>query len=138
MKFSNAVLSRQYFPPTWKRDRVISILKPGKDPMLPSSYRPISILDVLCKLFENILHTWVLTQVNEHGLFRDEQFGFGPRHSTALQLARLFETVDRNFDERRLTRAVFLVVAKAFDTVWVKGLLYKLTTLNFPFQLVKT
>jgi hypothetical protein len=29
-------------------------------------------------------------------------------------------------------------VAKAFDTVWVKGLLYKLTILNFPSYLVKT
>jgi hypothetical protein len=28
-------------------------------------------------------------------------------------------------------------VAKAFDTVWVKGLLYKLTVLNFPSNLVK-
>jgi hypothetical protein len=41
-------------------------------------------------------------------------------------------------DERRLTGAVFLDVAKAFDTVWVKGLLYKLTILNFPSYLVKT
>jgi hypothetical protein len=32
--------------------------------------------------------------------------------------------------ERRLTGVVFLDVAKAFDTVWVKGLLYKLTVLN--------
>jgi hypothetical protein len=29
-------------------------------------------------------------------------------------------------------------VAKAFETVWVKGLLYKLTVLNFPSCLVKT
>jgi hypothetical protein len=42
------------------------------------------------------------------------------------------ERVNRNLDERRLTSAVFLVVAKAFYTVWVKGLLYKLTVLNFP------
>jgi len=27
---------------------------------------------------------------------------------------------------------VFLDVAKAFNTVWIKGLLYKLTVLNFP------
>jgi hypothetical protein len=33
---------------------------------------------------------------------------------------------------------VFLDVAKVFDTVWVKGLLYKLTVLNFPSYLVKT
>jgi hypothetical protein len=37
-----------------------------------------------------------------------------------------------------LTGAVFLDVAKAFDTVWVTGLLYRLTVLNFPSYLVKT
>jgi hypothetical protein len=69
---------------------------------------------------------------NQRGFLRDEQFGFRPRHNTTLQLSRLVERVNRNFDERRLTCAVFLDVAKAFDTVWVKGLLYKLTVLNFP------
>jgi hypothetical protein len=44
--------------------------------------------------------------------------------------------VNRNFDERRLTGAVFLDVAKAFDTVWVEGL-YKLSILNFQSYLVK-
>ena len=46
--------------------------------------------------------------------------------------------VSRNLGERRLTGAVFLDVGKAFDTVWVDGLLYKLTTLKFPSYLVKT
>ena len=36
----------------------------------------------------------------------------------------------------RLTGAVFLDVAKAFDTVWIEGLLYKLTVLNFPSNFV--
>jgi hypothetical protein len=65
----------------------------------------------------------------ERGLLRDEQFGFRPRQSTVLQLTRLVERVNRHFGERRLTGAVFLDVAKAFDTVWVEGLLYKLTIL---------
>jgi hypothetical protein len=39
----NAILRTQYSPPVWKHARVISILKPGKDPALPSSYRPISL-----------------------------------------------------------------------------------------------
>jgi hypothetical protein len=55
-----------------------------------------------------------------------------------LQLARLFERVTRNFGEKRLTGAVFLDVVKAFDTVWVDGLAYKLMALNFPSYLVKT
>jgi hypothetical protein len=80
----------------------------------------------------------VIRKVNERGLLRDEQFGFRPRHSTALQLAHLVKRVSRNFDERRLTGAVFLYVAKAFDIVWAECLLYKLTILNFPSYLVKT
>jgi hypothetical protein len=116
---------------------VVSILKPGKDPTLPSSYRPISLLDTGGKLFEKILLTSILREVNERGLLRDEQFGFRPRHSTALQLARLVERDNRNFDERRLTGAVFLDVVKPLTLVWVKGLVYKLTILNFPSYLVK-
>jgi hypothetical protein len=90
-KLLNAVLLRQYFPPGWKHACVISILKPGKDPTLLSSYRPISQLDAFGKLFEKILLTRVLREVNEHGLLRDEQFGFRPGHRTALQLARIDE-----------------------------------------------
>jgi hypothetical protein len=111
---------------------VVSILKPEKDPTQPSSKRSKSLLDTVGKLFEKALLATVLREVNESGLQRDEQFGFRPRHSTTLQLARLAERVNRNFDERRLTGAVFLEVGEAFDTVWVKGLLYKLTVIKSP------
>ena len=39
----NAILPTHHFPTAWKHNRVISILKPGKDTALPSSYRPISL-----------------------------------------------------------------------------------------------
>jgi hypothetical protein len=69
---------------------------------------------------------------------RDELFGFTLRHSTSLQLARLVERITRNFGENRLTVAVFFDVAKAFDTIWIDGLLYKLTLLSFPSYRVHT
>jgi hypothetical protein len=69
---------------------------------------------------------------------RDEQFGVRPKHSTSLQLVRFIERITRNFGEKRLTGAVFLDVAKAFDTVWIEGPLYKLTLLNFPSYIVHT
>jgi hypothetical protein len=56
---------RQYFTPAWKHARVVSTLKPGKDPSLPSSYRPITVLDSVGKLFENIPLTRVLREANE-------------------------------------------------------------------------
>jgi len=138
VRIFNAVLRTHHLPPTCKNARVISILKPGKDPALPSSYRPISLLDTIGKLFEKILLVRILRVVNERGLFRDEQVGFRPKHSTSLQLARLVERITGNFGEKGLTCAVFLYVAKAFDTVWIDGLLYKLTLLNFPSYIVHT
>jgi hypothetical protein len=102
---------------------VKSILKPEKDPALPSSYRPISLLDKNFKLFEKILLARILHEVNVRGLMRDEHFGFRPRHSTSLQLARLIERITSNFDEKRPIGVVFLEVAKTFDTVWIDGLL---------------
>jgi len=117
---------------------VTSILKLGKDPALPSSYRPISLVDAIGKLFEKILLARFLHEVSERGLMRDEQLGFRPRYSTSLQLARLVERIIRNFCEKRLTGAVFLELSKAFDTVWMDGLLYKVTLLNFPSYIVHT
>jgi len=133
-----AALRTHHIPQTWKHARVISILKPEKDPALPSSYRPISLLDTIGKLFGKILLARILHVVSERGLMRDEQFGFRPRHSTSLQLARLVERITRNLGKKRLTGAVFPNVAKAFVTVWIDGLLYKLTPLNFPSYIVHT
>jgi len=75
------------------------------------------------KLFEKILLARILHEVNEHGLMRDEQFAFRPRHSMSWQLTRLIERITRNFGEKRLTCTVFLDMAKALDTVWINGLL---------------
>ena len=134
----SVILLTHHFPSLWKHARVTSILKPGKDPALPSSYRPISLLDSIGKLFEKILLARILHEVNERGLMRDEQFAFKPRHSTSLQLASLVKRITKNFGEKRLTGAGFLDVAKAFDTVWIDGLLYKRTLLNSPSYIVHT
>jgi hypothetical protein len=95
-------------------------------------------LDTIGYLFEKIILARILHEVSERGLMRDEEFGFRPRHSTSLQLARLVERIKSNFGEKTLPGAVFLDVAKAFDSVWIDGLLYKLTLLNFPSYIVHT
>jgi hypothetical protein len=59
--FFNAILRTLYFPPVWQHARVTSILKPGKDPALPSSYRPISLIDTIGKVIEKILLSRILS-----------------------------------------------------------------------------
>jgi hypothetical protein len=133
-----AVLLTHLFPLAWKHARVISILKPGKDTALPSSYRLIRVLDTIGKLFENILLARIQYVVNEPGLLRDEQFGLRPGHSTSLHLARLVGRIARNLGGKRLTGTVFLNVAKTFDTFWIDDLFYKLTLLKCPSYIVHT
>jgi len=53
-------------------------------------------------------------------------------------VVRIVERITRNFGGKKFTGAVFHDVAKAFDTVWIDGLLYKLTILNFPSYIVLT
>jgi hypothetical protein len=78
-------------------------------------------LDTIGKLFEKFLLARILHEVSERGLMRDEQFGFRPRHSTSLQLARLFERITGKFLEKKPTGTVFLDVAKALFTVWIEA-----------------
>jgi hypothetical protein len=116
---------------------VFSFLKPEKDLVLPSSYRPISVLDTIGKLFESNTLARILCEEERFGLLRNEQFGFRHKHSTMLLPTCLVERMSRKFDEKKLTGPVFLDVDKAFDTVWFDGLPYKITVLNFPSFLVK-
>jgi len=43
----NAILLTHHFPSLRKHARMTCILKPGKDPALPSSYRPISLSETI-------------------------------------------------------------------------------------------
>jgi len=47
-----------------KKARVFSILNPGNDPALPSSYRPISLLETIGKVFENVILTRILHEIS--------------------------------------------------------------------------
>jgi hypothetical protein len=49
----NAVIRTGYFPVQWKVAQIIMIPKPGKPPEEASSYRPIILLPVMSKIFEN-------------------------------------------------------------------------------------
>jgi hypothetical protein len=40
----NDILAKRVMPQSWHRTKVMLIVKPGKDPLLSGSYRPISLL----------------------------------------------------------------------------------------------
>jgi hypothetical protein len=86
----NAALILGYFPAQWKVAQIILLLKPGK-PHEIISYRPISLLSVVSKVFEKLLLNRLLPLVASHSLIPDHQFGFRKRHSTIEQTHRVVQ-----------------------------------------------
>lgn len=132
----NACLANCTFPAAWKEAIVIGIPKPGKDLKNPSSYRPISLLSSLGKIYERILLKRLKDYIASKSLLPDEQFGFRPKHACHHQLHRLTEHILRLRRWGRPTGALFFDVAKAFDKVWHCGLISKLANLGLPDSLV--
>ena len=132
----NHLLLKGHFPAIWKRGKVIPILKPRKPSSDPASYRPISLRSTLGKLFERIVADRLKSFTDHQKLLPQEQFGFRKRHSTVSQLARITDYVTHGYNLHKRTGMVLLDLEKAYNTIWIQGLLYKLITLNLPTYLL--
>jgi len=122
--FLSRITSERSMPRIWRRSKVIAILKPGKDPHSPSSYRPISLLSVCFKVLERLILRRVTPDVEE--ILSADQAGFRPGRSTCDQVLALTTFIENGFQRKMKTGAVLLDLTAAYDTVWHTGLLLKL------------
>ena len=113
------------------------IPKPNKPPTKPSSYRPISLLNTMSKLFEAIIHIRLKKFLHENEIVCPEQTGFRHKTATTHQILRLTEAITSGFNSKMISHAVFLDLEAAFDRVWTLGLIHKLQSLEIPLYLVK-
>ena len=131
----NSAMRFATFPSSWKHAIIVPIHKPGKPANSPTSYRPISLLPTISKLYERILLERIkpyLHAIPKH------QFGFKTKHSTCHQIQRISEIIVHGFEKKQYTTAAFLDLTQAFDKVWHRGLQQKLKILNLPIYLLKT
>jgi hypothetical protein len=126
-----------HFPNSWKEVKIITLPKPGKYPKFPQNLCPISPLSTTGKPLEKIILKALQQHIDERGMLNASQFGFRARPSKTLQCMRLTDHVTLNFNNKLSTAAVFLDIAKAFDTTWHTDLLYKLSKLEFSINLIK-
>lgn len=122
----NAALRLKSVPDLWKVAEVIMIAKPGKPPHETSSYRPISLLPIMSKLFEKLLLKRLKPLLDSKNIIPEHQFGFREQHSTIDQVHRITDVIEKTLEEKKVCSTIFLDVAQAFDKVWHEGLLLKL------------
>ena len=117
------------FPDQWKLANVIPIFKKG-DRQSKLNYRPVSLLDLLSKIFEKIVYIRLYNFLSEIFFLNPLQSGFRPDDSTVNQLICLVHKIYDALERGKEVRMVFLDISMAFDKVWHKGLLYKLETIG--------
>ena len=118
-----AVLDLGYVPKQWKLAMIVMIPKPGKPLHEVSSYRPISLLPAISKLFERLYIKRLRKIVEEKSIIPPFQFGFRQKHATVEQIHRVTNIIEESLEKKKYCVAVFLDVAQAFDKVWHKNLL---------------
>jgi hypothetical protein len=84
---------------------------------IPIPYRPISILPVLAKAFENVLYEQIVNYVSQNGLISSFQSGFRTGYSTATAIVRVSDDIRLNMESNQPTILVLLDFLKAFDSV---------------------
>jgi hypothetical protein len=126
----NSMLRLSYFPLTWKFSIVILVHKTHKPKHLISSYRSISLLPTLGKIFEKIILKRIIIKIIKRPIIKSKniishlQFGFRTNYSTIHQIHRLTDKIGIFFENKKYCPGVFLNLTQVFDRY--DGLLYKL------------
>ena len=128
----NQSLNTGIFPNKLKIAKVIPIYKnKNLDINNLNSYRPISILPVISKIFEKVVYNQVYEYFSKNNLFYSSQYGFREQHSTELAAAELVDRIYKSLDNNKNPITIFCDLSKAFDTLDHNILIHKLQFYGF-------
>ena len=125
--FFNLVYSHQITPSAWRKDVAWPLHKAGNK-RDPTNYRLITLMAVLCKVFERVMHArlvqWRSAQ-QDRPIDRN-QVGFQASLCTLDHIYTLTETIRLRARAKKPTYVCFVDARKAFPSVFKAGLLFKL------------
>lgn len=124
--YINESFSMGIFPDCLKIAKVIPIYKKCGSKHEAKNYRPISLLNIISKIFESCLHSRLYGFLEKINFFVNNQFGFLKKSNTTSACISYIDRVQRALNNNKLVCTIFLDVAKAFDCVDRKILSRKL------------
>ncbi|KAL1446969.1 hypothetical protein WDU94_012254 [Cyamophila willieti] len=126
----NQVWTSGSFPEVWRNSIIVPIHKPGRDPLRPINYRPISLISCVSKTLEKMVNLrlrWILESRN---LLNKHQNGCIRNKSVLDSLAVIQHYILFGFACKQPTVMIGLDIEKAFDLTWRHKVLKKLDEWN--------
>jgi flagellar biosynthesis chaperone FliJ len=133
--FNNAI-NCSYFPKRWKTAKIVLLKKPGKDPNNPENYRPISMMPNISKVFETLINDKLIKFTENKKIIPENQFGFRHKHGTINAVTKLTSDICWFINKKYGVGACLIDFEKAFNSIWLDGLIYKLIKYQLPEYLV--
>lgn len=102
------------FPSRWKRARLVLLYKGGSRSYLdPSSFRPISLVDAVAKMYERMILQRLEAELSVNGGLTIRQFGFRKGVGTidAIQRVRVLAEKEKNYRDPKTCAVVTLDMA---------------------------
>ncbi|GFV77859.1 probable RNA-directed DNA polymerase from transposon X-element [Trichonephila clavipes] len=127
----NRIWREQVYPTQWQEAIVIPILRPGKDPKNPLSYRPIALTSCLCKTLERMVNARLVYQLEKNKCIPLFQSGFRKGRSTLDNIIQLESKIRNAFVRRNHLVSIFFDIEKAYDRTWRYGILRTLFDFGF-------
>lgn len=116
-KLLQKMWNAQEFPNNWNLIKAITFKKPGKDETQFSSYRIISLLNVIYKVFNKYLKSKLNEIISNNNLLPENSFGFRFGRGTNEFTVSLVQTVEQNKKNQYITAIISIDLQKAFDTI---------------------
>ncbi|CAE8684982.1 unnamed protein product [Polarella glacialis] len=117
-------------PEDWKEAFVVAIYKNKGHPELAKSYRPISLLNALYKLYARLIQKRLANALEPR--VRNRQHGFRRNHSTSDPIHTLRRLMELFEATREPLYLLFIDWEMAFDKITREGLICSLRRLHLP------
>lgn len=132
----NQVFLSEEIPERWRKVKVKPIPKQSGDPRLPSSRRPIALMNVSLKLINSVVKDRLNEIVTTENLLPKLSFGFRKNCSASTCVNYVVNRIKEVKAEKGQVIGVFLDLSGAFDSVDLNILMSTLVAIGIPGKLI--
>ncbi|KAH6599243.1 hypothetical protein BASA50_003129 [Batrachochytrium salamandrivorans] len=131
LRVANTIFLSGVIPKVWRCATIISIPKKG-DATLASNLRGISLINVGLKILCKMVQVRLSSLLESNNVLVPEQGGFRTREESTAQVCALMDILRRRQIADLNSHIAFIDISKAFDTVPIHALLFKLRCIGIP------